>query len=319
MNAIMYAFEKYPDAGQDRIVNIPFLIDLISYNQIGTTILDNTYLRMPYGPVSAYAYSKMEELLSANMRLKKVSGDESGDAASLLQKRQDLSRFSIYEYYLLNKVLSKAGDMECEEFSDYINSFNLSSEAEGLGTIPLKEFYLDSDDAGKLSSFGFSHITEEQEFTRSINLFSKEVSGMGRPDKVLVNWKLNEIRDKFPEYSGDLFYDIYLDWDEAFRLLVKDYHVFADVLGRQFCENYCITTNECSSSEYSSLVQCAHDDYSLKIKEISDFLADDDNFSKKLPGKNSDKAFIELIKSCNNSLNVTKLKMDTPSDGSLLL
>lgn len=317
LNAIIYALERYPDAGRNNIIYVPFIVDLISYNQIGTTILDDTYLRMPYGPVSASACDKSEALLSAGPKEPEGAGDDSPDVTSHLKKKPDLSKFSIYEYYLLTKVLKKAGEMGNDELSGYAGSFKLCLGADESGTIPLKKFYLDSDDAERLSYFGFSHISEEQEFTRGINLFSKEISRMGRPDPVLVDWKLNEIRDKFPESFGDIFYEIYLAWDEAFRLLVKDYHIFADVLGRQFCENYCITTNECGSSEYSALVKCAHDDYSIKIKEICDFLLDGGKFSGKSPKKTSDKAFIELMKSCNNSLHIKKLKLDALSNGGL--
>jgi hypothetical protein len=317
LNAIFYALERYPDAGSNKIIYIPFIVDLISYNQIGTTILDDTYLRMPYGPVSAYAYDRSEEYFSADLSESESAGKDSLNVTSLLKKKPDLSKFSIYEYYLLLKVLSKAMDMENGELSGYVSSFKLCSAADESETIPLKKFYLDSDDAGKLSCFGFSHISEEQEFTRSINLFSREVSRMGRPDPVLVNWKLGEIRDKFPESSGDLFYENYLAWDEAFRLLVKDYHIFADVLGRQFCENYCIATNECGSTHYSSLVKCAYDDYTVKIRDICDFLLDGDKFSGISPQKSSDKAFIELMKSCSNSLHIKKHKLDAFSDGSM--
>jgi hypothetical protein len=89
------------------------------------------------------------------------------------------------------------------------------------------------------------------------------------------------------------------------------------LLRRQFCENYCIATNECGSTHYSSLVKCAYDDYTVKIRDICDFLLDGDKFSGISPQKSSDKAFIELMKSCSNSLHIKKHKLDAFSDGSM--
>jgi len=315
LNAILYALEEYPDAGQPKIENISFIVDLISYNQLGTTVFDDRYIRMPCGLVSSYVCSKREDLLPENPEVPDNSCDECTQNHMFRQKKSDLTKFSIYEYYILTKVLTKAGQMDDEELFNYTDSFEISPDTDMNGIVPLRNFSLNSADAEKLKFFGFSNITEEQEFVRDINLFSKEVSQMGRPDKVLVNWKLGELKDKFPEDCKDLFYDIYLAWDEAFRLLIKDYHIFADVLGRQFCENYCIVTNECGSSEYSDIVKYAGEDYHLKLKEICDFLTDENKFSK--ARKSSDKAFIEIMKSCNNSLHKKYLKRNALSKDTL--
>lgn len=305
LNALLYAIKEYPSVGRTHIVKIPFLVDLISYNQLGTTFLDDTYLRMPYGPVSSYALSKTDEFF--------IKFDEDLDCTSralsngnkkysyIPRKEPDLNNFDPYEFYIFTKVLKKVSHMYATDISDYTHELKLWLNNKDLETIPLEQFYLSPDEAETLVLYGFSNIIQEQQFTREINLFSREVSKMAKPDLKDINLKLDQFLDKFPMEYENLYYDIYLAWDDVFRLLIKNYPNLAADLGKQFCENYCITTNESGHDEYKDFVKIAHSDYHVKIEQTYDLILNEEDASI-LHDKILDNAYIQLMKSSYNSL-----------------
>ncbi len=57
INSLLYAIEKYPDIGRVKLMKFVFLVDLVMHNRRNKTLLEDEYIRMPFGPVPAIAYT----------------------------------------------------------------------------------------------------------------------------------------------------------------------------------------------------------------------------------------------------------------------
>ncbi|KQC10161.1 MAG: hypothetical protein APR55_09525 [Methanolinea sp. SDB] len=57
VNAILYAIEEYPGIGRTKLMKFVFFVDLIIFNRRGETLLEDEYIRMPFGPVPPVAYA----------------------------------------------------------------------------------------------------------------------------------------------------------------------------------------------------------------------------------------------------------------------
>jgi len=57
INAILFAIEEYPDIGRTKLMKFVFFVDLSIYNRTGATLLEDEYIRMPFGPVPPIAYA----------------------------------------------------------------------------------------------------------------------------------------------------------------------------------------------------------------------------------------------------------------------
>ena len=57
INAILFAIEEYPDIGRTKLMKFVFFVGLSIYNRTGATLLEDEYIRMPFGPVPPIAYA----------------------------------------------------------------------------------------------------------------------------------------------------------------------------------------------------------------------------------------------------------------------
>ncbi len=57
INSLLYALEKYPDIGRVKLMKFVFFVDLVMHNRRNETLLEDEYIRMPFGPVPAVAYT----------------------------------------------------------------------------------------------------------------------------------------------------------------------------------------------------------------------------------------------------------------------
>lgn len=56
INALLYAVEHNGRIGRTKLLKFIFFVDLIYYNQRGTTLCGTTYIHMPKGPAEAAAF-----------------------------------------------------------------------------------------------------------------------------------------------------------------------------------------------------------------------------------------------------------------------
>jgi uncharacterized phage-associated protein len=57
INSLLYALGKYPDIGRVKLMKFVFFVDLVMHNRRNETLLEDEYIRMPFGPVPAIAYT----------------------------------------------------------------------------------------------------------------------------------------------------------------------------------------------------------------------------------------------------------------------
>lgn len=57
INSLLYAIGKYPDIGRVKLMKFVFFVDLVMHNRRNETLLEDEYIRMPFGPVPAIAYT----------------------------------------------------------------------------------------------------------------------------------------------------------------------------------------------------------------------------------------------------------------------
>ena len=57
INSLLYAIEKYPDIGRVKLMKFVFFVDLVMHNRRNETLLEDEYIRMPFGPVPAIAFT----------------------------------------------------------------------------------------------------------------------------------------------------------------------------------------------------------------------------------------------------------------------
>ena len=61
INALLYAVEHDNRIGRTKLLKFIFFVDLIYYNQRGTTLCGTTYIRIPKGPAEAVAVQLTDE------------------------------------------------------------------------------------------------------------------------------------------------------------------------------------------------------------------------------------------------------------------
>jgi len=61
INALLYAVEHDGRIGRTKLLKFIFFVDLIYYNQRGTTLCGTAYIRMPKGPAEATAFQLTSE------------------------------------------------------------------------------------------------------------------------------------------------------------------------------------------------------------------------------------------------------------------
>lgn len=57
INSLLYALEEYPEIGRVKLMKFVFFVDLVMHNRRSETLLEDEYIRMPFGPVPAIAYT----------------------------------------------------------------------------------------------------------------------------------------------------------------------------------------------------------------------------------------------------------------------
>ncbi|WP_301663109.1 type II toxin-antitoxin system antitoxin SocA domain-containing protein [Methanoculleus frigidifontis] len=191
INALLYAVERDNRIGRTKLLKFIFLVDLIYYNQRGTTLCGTTYIRMPQGPAEAAAFqltsvsSAYFDVMTPTKRAhpgRRTAGSRSRGKASESygyhpRMQADLSLFTPYERLLLSTVLQWVRARRADRISDITHQFRLWKEFSDGEEIPLEHFRLRSDEIAYLERSGLHADGFERTFCTSILPLSTKVAG----------------------------------------------------------------------------------------------------------------------------------------------
>lgn len=108
VNAILYAIEEYPDIGRTKLMKFIFFVDLVVFNRRGTTLLEDEYVRMPYGPVPPYAFA-LTSCSNEFLKVRHVQVDYQGAGFNEFRftplQKCDREVFDDEEKMIFNKVI----------------------------------------------------------------------------------------------------------------------------------------------------------------------------------------------------------------------
>jgi hypothetical protein len=153
LNALLYAIENYPRIGRTKLMKFVFLVDLFIYNTRGETLLEDSYIRLPNGPVPDIGFSFTDNS-NAHFTVK----TEPCDPERIIYQytpvqKSDMSAFSKKEIRLFNTVLHSLQSHRTEEISELTHRFSLWKDAANGDIIPVKNLKLDEYEYDELESF----------------------------------------------------------------------------------------------------------------------------------------------------------------------
>lgn len=153
LNALLYAIETYPRIGRTKLMKFVFLVDLFIYNNRGETLLEDSYIRLPNGPVPDIGFSFTDNS-NAHFAVK----TEPCDPERIIYQytpvqKSDMSAFSEKEIRLFDTVLHSLQSHRTEEISELTHRFSLWKDAANGDIIPVKNLKLDEYEYDELESF----------------------------------------------------------------------------------------------------------------------------------------------------------------------
>ena len=153
LNALTYAIENYPHIGRTKLMKFVFLVDLFMYNTRGETLLEDSYIRLPNGPVPDIGFSFTD---SSNAHFK-VKTEPCDPERIIYQfsplKKADLTAFSDKEIQLFNTIIRTLKSHKTEEISELTHRFSLWKEAKNWDIIPVEDLKLNDYEYDDLESF----------------------------------------------------------------------------------------------------------------------------------------------------------------------
>lgn len=221
IHAMLYAITRDPHIGRTKLMKFIFFVDLIHYNQRGSTLFDSTYIRMPQGSVEAGAFSLAGEsnLFFDVTYLRPRTG--AYETYHFRKKMEpDMSLFSPYERTLLESVFSTLNPLSAKEISDVNHQLRLWREFTDGDEIPIEHLELNDAEIALLEEHGFFIDGFHRRFCRTMPALAAEIAGAVAPlpgERIAsVEDQLDALLRAYPS-SLDVFYDAYLAWDDAFR------------------------------------------------------------------------------------------------------
>jgi len=261
INALLYAVEHNGRIGRTKLLKFIFFVDLIYYNQRGTTLCGTTYIRMPKGPAEAAAFQLTFES-SAYLDVKaptakaypgrRTSGNRSRSRsyesyAYYPKVQADLSLFTPYERVLLWTVLQWMKLKSADHISDITHQFRLWKEFSDGEEIPLERFQLNRRERMYLEQSGLHVDGFERTFCTGILPLSTEVAGALHPLNAERIATVEEVLDRFiaayPLPALEIFYDAYLAWDDAYRSTLRQNPSHALALATEGCDALCFVSH----------------------------------------------------------------------------
>lgn len=221
IHAMLYAITRDSHIGRTKLMKFIFFVDLIHYNQRGSTLFDSTYIRMPQGSVEATSFSLAGEsnLFFSVKYLRPRTG-----AYEMYRFREkmdpDMGLFSPYERTLLESVFSILKPLSAKKISDVNHQLRLWREFTDGDEIPTEHLELNDAEIALLEEHGFFIDGFHRRFCRTMPALAAEIAGAVAPlpgERIAsVEDQLDALLREYPS-SLDVFYDAYLAWDDAFR------------------------------------------------------------------------------------------------------
>jgi len=137
---ISYLADKVEDLYVTKLMKLLYYIDFISLKERGSSITNDTYYKLPYGPIPSFIMNEINNLqtnpdaewgsrFSDNLI---VVPDKFGKKVERIGKSVcDTSKIAPYEIELINEVISKLGNKTAKFLSDKTHQekpFLLTSE-----------------------------------------------------------------------------------------------------------------------------------------------------------------------------------------------
>jgi hypothetical protein len=155
LNALLYAIGKYPRIGRTKLMKFVFLVDLFIYNNRGETLLEDSYIRLPNGPVPDIGFSFTDNS-NAHFTVKTEPCDPERIIYQYMPvQKTDLSAFSEKEIRLFDSIIHSLQSHKTEEISQLTHRFSLWKNAGNGDIIPIKNLRLDEYEYDDLESFIF--------------------------------------------------------------------------------------------------------------------------------------------------------------------
>lgn len=261
INALLYAVEHGDRIGRTKLLKFIFFVDLIYYNQRGTTLCGTTYIRMPKGPAEAAAFQLTSEsnayfdvkVPTANARTGRRAPGGSFRRSTYEsyeyrpRSKADLTIFTPYERVLLWSVLQWMKFKKADQISDISHYFRLWKEFSDGEDIPLEYFRLNRRERMYLEQSGLHADGFERAFCTEILPLSTEVAGALHPLNPERIAAVEEVLDRFiaayPLPDLEIFYDAYLAWDDAYRSMLRHNPSRAPGLAAEGCDALCLVSH----------------------------------------------------------------------------
>lgn len=145
VNAILYAIEEYPDIGRTKLMKFIFFVDLLVYNRRGTTLLEDEYIRMQYGPVPPYAFT-LTSFPNDFFQVRQVQVDYRGTGFSEFRftplQKSDRDMFDDEEKMIFNNVINLLKTNTAVAVSTIAHQYDLWKNVGHGHRIPLDLFKL---------------------------------------------------------------------------------------------------------------------------------------------------------------------------------
>lgn len=153
LNALIYAIEQYPKIGRTKLMKFVFLVDLFVYNNRGQTLLEDSYLRLPNGPVPEIGFSCTDNS-NTNFTVKTEPCDPERIIYQYTPlKKSDLSAFTDKEKQLFDTTIRSLKSHKTEQVSALTHRFSLWKQAKNGDIIPVSNLKLDEYEYDDLESF----------------------------------------------------------------------------------------------------------------------------------------------------------------------
>ena len=261
INALLYAVEHNGRIGRTKLLKFIFFVDLIYYNQRGTTLCGTTYIRMPKGPAEAAAFQLTSEsntyldveapAAKVHMRKRAPGGifrrNTHGSYKYRPRIRADLTVFTPYERVLLRSVLQWMRFKRADQVSEITHYFRLWKEFSDGEEIPLEHLRLSPGEVMYLERCGLSADGFERTFCTSILPLSAEIGDALHPLKAERIAAVEEVLDRliaaYPLPALEVFYDAYLAWDDAYRSMLRHNPSHAPALASEGCDALCFISH----------------------------------------------------------------------------
>jgi hypothetical protein len=294
IHAILSIIEEFPDIGRTLLLKFIFFMDLFHYNHRKEFLFDSEYVRMPHGPgdtVTNMITSDSNEFIRVT-RIRKHYRPKTRTYDSYRFWpiiHADKTLFSRYEIALFQMVLRVLQRSKATDISGLTHQLRLWREFRDGDTIPLQYFDLNDHEIDLLEEYGFCINGFQRLFCSKILEESRGIVESLSPlssDRIkVVEDVLDELICQYPLPELEVFYDAYLAWDDAYRVIIRYKPEISLQIANKCCDDLCfivlsqfLTTNKSELEQYCKDIEREFDNIkkNLDLSKISQQSIPDD-------------------------------------------